>query len=126
MGLWDLVQDMLYDAVEDTAAVEEAIETMYDMVGNEGQEAILNDGMDTFEAWAEEVLSFNGSAGPMAPRLMEVLGDEKWNATNEIWEEGGGIIADAADSVMDSLSEADEDMQDEGAGGNEWFGERYY
>lgn len=117
MGLFGSILDILQagmDIAQDAESIEEAESEMYSMCGNEGQTAILDEGMDGFRSWAEATLSFNGSGGPLEGYLG--IGDEKYFATGEIWEAGQEIVGDEVDSMLDG---GDGELADDGDEGDD-------
>lgn len=92
----------------DEEAIAEAEDTMRSMTGNAGQDAILDEAMDAFVDWAHRALEEPGAMNEW-PDVLE-LREDKYDGTDEIWDEGFRIIAEASGN-HDSTDE-----QGEGAG----------
>lgn len=77
-------------APSDEAVIAEAEQTMRGMTGNAGQDAILDEAMPNFIAWAEQALE----APLVADQFPEVLQlrEDKYDGTDDIWEAGYNII----------------------------------
>lgn len=111
-GLGDIIQMVVSGAIDD-AIIDEAVDEAYAMCGNEGQEAIVMEGEGAFRDWAAQELD-GGGGGDISITMMGALGDEKYNATDQIWDE-------AADIVEAGLWGAGDDD-----GGEEGFFERMF
>lgn len=94
----------------DEAAVAEAEDTMRGMTGNAGQDAILDEAMPNFTDWAIRALEAPGVFGEF-PAVLQ-LREDKYNGTNQIWEAGYEIIADAS-QYHDESDESGEGTGDE-------------
>ena len=108
-GLSDIIQ-MVVDAAIDDATIDEAVEEAYAMCGNEGQETIVMDGEGAFRDWAARELD-GGGGGDVGSTMSGALGQEKYNATDQIWEEAASIVESGLWGV-----------DDEGEGGDEGDG----
>ena len=89
----------------DAEAIAEAVDTMYSMVGNNGQEAILDEAMGAFIAWAEEAVEYQHGADGF-PEVLNLRAD-KYDGTDDIWEAGFEIISEVS-GYHDSPDEAGE------------------
>jgi len=76
-------------------AMNYAEEYVQTLVGNSGQEVILDQGLPAFRRWCAEV--FSGYANDISAHMMEALGEDKWRATDQIWRAG-------ADSFTESIN----------------------
>lgn len=119
MGIFDTIQDILsagMDKVQDGQAIDDAVNEMYSMAGNEGQEAILDQGMDAFVTWAEEALSSDGvPPGRMSSAVQSAISGSAWEGSSQIWEAGADIVAEEVDQMLEDIDEEDE--SDDGPGG---------
>lgn len=108
MGLFNLfdIVSMVFDGAIDDSIIDEAVDEAYAMCGNEGQEAIVMDGEGAFRDWAANELD-GGGGGDVSSTMSGALGQEKYNATDQIWEEAAGI-------VESGLWGDDDDMEGEG------------
>lgn len=96
----------------DEAAVNEAVDEMLNMCGNEGQVTIITNGSDAFSEWAGQLLE-NPDADPdYEPYIIAAVGQDAFDGSGEIWEAGAQRIYDAS-AWHDS-----EDEQGEGTGNN--------
>jgi len=82
---------------DDEDAVRTAVDTMFSMCGNAGQEAILFEGLDTFEEFGLAALEEEGADTmfeDLVGRLYEAFGFrwDKFDATDIIWEYGYEIV----------------------------------
>lgn len=76
----------------DDGAVEEAVDMMFSMCGNAGQEAIIGNGCAAFETWGLDALEGlngnNGEHGSFIGAILDAVGYSAWFGTQEIWDEG--------------------------------------
>jgi hypothetical protein len=87
--------------VGDEEVTDQAVEQMFSMCGNAGQEALIGDLAGDFYDWALEVLevelSNRGTTwGDFRQMLLEWYGgrEDKVQGTEDIWSEGWQIIAE--------------------------------
>ena len=117
MGLFGEVVSKLIQKKANDDRVEEAIaestDEMYSMVGNEGQEVIMTQGMEGFISWAVNCVRKGASGGGCSlqefdERVAVPLGDEKYMATSEIWDAGMEIVVSYAEEAEEAAGEASE------------------
>lgn len=87
--------------VGDEEAVDEAVEAMFGMCGNAGQEALIGDLAGDFYDWALEILeveltSRGSTWGDFRQMLLEWYGgrEDKVKGTEQIWSEGWQMVAE--------------------------------
>jgi hypothetical protein len=113
MGLFsDLLANLVGNEIKAAEytdeAIYEAFDMMWEMCGNEGQESILEQGAAGFENWAVGCMR-NPDRGCSYDRFMEKvgepLGDEKYLATDEIWNAGQDLIIHYAEEAREGGGE---------------------
>jgi len=108
----NLIQGAIQNGItgSDEDAIAEAEDEMRGMVGNAGQDAILDEAMGAFQDWAIRALESPGAFR----EFPEVLGlrQDKYDGTDDIWTAGYEIIAEASGN-HDAADEAGEGTGDE-------------
>lgn len=102
---------------DDEEAVSSIEDEMLAMCGNAGQESIILNALSDFEDKALSMLEEDGEAldwDSFKEFIVTLIGPEKFDATDQIWEEGYNMLGDQSD-YHDS-----NDEQGEGTG--EQFG----
>lgn len=95
------LQDEFHDA-----AIEEAIDTMESMLGNEGQESIFYQGLAGFIEWAQPGAG-RPAREPLEGYLLAYIRPDMYDATDEIWATGEGIVHEAPENAS-SYTEIEE------------------
>lgn len=77
---------------DDEGAIADAVDMMFSLCGNAGQEAIIGNGCAAFEKWAIEALEGIGGADGNYPgyvqTIIEATSYSAWFGSQEIWDEG--------------------------------------
>lgn len=104
------LQAMMGGNGDDEAAIDDAVDTMYAMVGNEGQETIVATGEEPFREWAQSFLENPEEDEDPYVYLEGALSEEQLAGTEEIWAEGTRMVQEQ------SLFHDSEDEEGEGTG----------
>lgn len=113
MGLFsDFIVNLIRDKASQNEVLEEALseamDAMWSMCGSAGQETIIEQGAAGFENWASACVR-NPDGGcsyeDFLGKVVVDIGDEKYQATNEIWDEGMDIVVSYAEEAADAESE---------------------
>jgi hypothetical protein len=79
---------------EDEEAIDEAVDHMFQMAGNEGQVSILTRGVGDFWDWAERALEVEDDYTNYEDVIISAIGFDAYSGTIEIWQAGYDIMAD--------------------------------
>lgn len=111
MGFVDDVAEWLIGEAIENEGVQEAVETMYGMVGNAGQQSILDTAMGNFEQWAQAVGDGEGDSLDA-----DTLGisESAFEGTSEIWATGEDIVYSTTNDEERPEGDSD-DGDDEGS-----------
>jgi hypothetical protein len=82
---------------KDDDAVAEAVDMMFSMCGNAGQEAIIGNGLEAFDRWGIEALEGingnNGDYGHYIDTIVEATSYDAWYGSQIIWDEGYNALS---------------------------------
>lgn len=109
---------MVSSDVGDERAIEEAIDNMLGMCGNEGQETLISRNSDAFYQWSAEALEVAGAFGSFEDMMSSLdvnTADHSYQGTQEIWRMGYQAMVNQS-RFHDSIDE-----QGEGTGENVAF-----
>jgi hypothetical protein len=110
MGFFSDAAQAAYSAEIIAEGIEDAVSEMEGMVGNAGQETIVEQGIDGFYSWAE-----NGANGTLDSSQLGISG-EAYDGTSEIWSTGEEIVRDAYDEAGQASEEGDGGDDEDGSG----------
>jgi len=76
----------------DEDAIEEAVDYMFSMCGNAGQESIIGRGLPAFETWGmaalEGIGGNDGNYGEYVGAITAAVGESAYFGSQEIWDAG--------------------------------------
>lgn len=111
------------DFPDDEAAVDEALEHMFSLCGNAGQERLIADCIEDFFEWAIYALEAEVADGTHWEHFVQIVIEEwyggrfdKWSGTEDIWAEGWIMVAEQS-GYHDAKDEVGEGTGQEFGGG---------